>query len=210
MSSEKTVRQYTRDLGYTYDGDAFRLPEEGETYLTPDGKIATKEKGDKGPYGPRLIVVEDLNESERTYGKGVKTGADALSRVKRVSGAANDFADGTDTDLETFSTQGWEVVELRKLRDDERNTYIEPELFREGFEIWVRSGSPLLKQPVYIVRKKQPRKKRVLVFDFEEVAETTITVVPTARVGVYQWVVFGGTHKGKLGLLAGVVEEREA
>lgn len=50
---------YAISLGYKPIGeeDDFHFPKEGETYLTPDGTIAKKEKGDKGPYGPRLIVV---------------------------------------------------------------------------------------------------------------------------------------------------------
>lgn len=200
-----------RTLGYKPLGnlDDFRLPKEGETDLTPDGKIATKEKGDKGPYGPRLIVVEDLTESERTYGKGIKTGADALAKVLRVSGAANDCADGTDIDQETFSTEGWEVVELRKLQEGERTTYIEPNPFRDGFEIWLCSGSLCLQEPVYIVRKKQPRKKRVLVFDYAEVARLTEMVSPDTDPGISQGLFFDCLRGGAVAIW-GTVEEREA
>lgn len=197
-----------RTLGYKpLDNlDDFRLPKEGETYLTPDGKIATKEKGDKGPYGPRLIVVEDLTESERIYGKGIKTGADALAKVLRVSGAANDCADGTDINQETFSTEGWEVVELRKLQEGERTTYIEPNPFRDGFEIWLCSGSLCLQEPVYIVRKKQPRKKRVLVFDYDEVAGLSVRVsLPDLSLGLLVKCLRGG---GSV-VIWGTIEERE-
>lgn len=199
-----------RTLGYKPldDLDDFRLPKEGETYLTPYGKIATKEKGDKGPYGPRLIVVEDLTESERTYGKGIKTGADALAKVLRVSGAANDHADGTDINQETFSTEGWEVVELRKLREGERTTYIEPKPYRDGFEIWVRFESSYLPDPVYIVRKKQPRKKRVLVFDYADVARLTEMVSPDADPGISQGLFFKCLRGGSVAIW-GTVEERE-
>lgn len=55
----KRAVPYAGSLGYKpiEEEDDFHFPKEGETYLTPDGMIVKKEKGDKGPYGPRLIVV---------------------------------------------------------------------------------------------------------------------------------------------------------
>lgn len=201
-----------KSLGYAIKGYPlspwFLIPLVGETYLTPELKIATKDTGDRGPYGPRLIVEEDLTESERIYGKGIKTGADALAKVLRVSGAANDCADGTDILQETFSTEGWEVVELRELREGERTTYIEPKTYRDGFEIWVHSGSACRQDPVYIVRKKQPRKKRVLVFDYAEVARLTEMVSPDTDPGISQGLFFVCLRGGSVAIW-GTVEERE-
>lgn len=202
-----------KSLGYAIKGYPlspwFLIPLVGETYLTPELKIATKEAGDRGPYGPRLILESVLTESEKTYGKGIKTGADALAKVLRVSGAANACADGTDILQETFSTEGWEVVELRKLREGERTTYIKPNPFRDGFEIWLCSGSLCLQEPVYIVRKKQPRKKRVLVFDYDEVARLTEMVSPCTAPGISQEL-FVECLRGGAVAIWGTVEEREA
>jgi hypothetical protein len=207
-----SIAVYLSSLGYSKAPCVpnFRVPSLGDTYLTPDGKIATKEKGDKGPYGPRLIVVEDLNESERTYGKGIKTGADALAKCPRASNHARNAVGKSDDAMASRDGNEWEVVEFRKLRDKETCAFIDPEEFWiygtiDGAQNYEAGG-----KPVYIVRPKQPRKKRVLVFDFDEVAKTTYTVVPNPEVGCLQWVVLGGLRKGKTGLLAGKVEEREA
>lgn len=210
VSSEKTVRQYIQDLGYTYDGDAFRLPKEGETYLTPDGKIATKEKGDKGPYGPRLIVVEALTESERTYGKGIKTGADALAQCPRSSYHALTAVGKTEADMEELRrADKWEVVEFRKLRDKETCAFIKPRDFWIHGTVNGEQNHEANAKPVYIVRPKQKRKKRVLVFDFDEVAGKTKVLYEEVKPGNSQVCVFVDISGNKVDLV-GAVEEREA
>jgi hypothetical protein len=208
-----SIAVYLSSLGYSKAPCVpnFRVPSLGDTYLTPDGKIATKEKGDKGPYGPRLIVVEDLTESERTYGKGIKTGADALAKCPRASYHALTAVGKSDNDMPSLRDgDKWEVVEFRKLCDKETCAFIDPVEFCIYGTLRGDSNHEAQGKPVYIVRPKQPRKKRVLVFDFDEVAKTTYTVVPNPEVGCLQWVVFEGLRKGKTGLLAGKVEEREA
>lgn len=113
----KSVKEYLDSLGYCGSPviPNFRVPLLGDTYLTPDGKIATKERGDKGPYGPRLIVV-----------------------------------------------------------------------------------------------REKPRKKRVLVFDFDEVANATGVLCKHARPGAHQWLLIGCLHADAMVEIEGVVEEREA
>lgn len=210
---EMGAPDYARSLGYKPldNRDDFRLPKEGDTYLTPDGKIATKEKGDKGPYGPRLIVVEDLTESERTYGKGIKTGADALAKVEYVSEFAHKMA-GIPWTGEP-DPAAWEVVEFRHLRDKETCCFIAwvgglPAFWIFGTKRGAQNHEAQGK-PVYIVRPKQPRKKRVLVFDFDEVANATRVLAKEAWPGTYQWL-RAVSLCGETVEIEGTVEERDA
>jgi hypothetical protein len=214
---------YAVSLGYkpiegdpADDVDDFRLPKEGEIYLTPDGKIATKEKGDKGPYGPRLIVVEDLTESERTYGRGIKTGEDALSKVVRASIPALEAVGRSRSDATKMDDPNqWEVVEFRKLRDGETCAFITPHRALRKSRLWIygtlngEQNYEAEGKPVYIVRPKQPRKKRVLVFDYEEVAAAMKTLLDNPPAGIKQGF-FVTSPGGDSIWLSGTVEEREA
>lgn len=90
---------YAISLGYKpiEEEDDFHFPKEGETYLTPDGTIATKEKGDKGPYGPRLIVVrakkrvlvfdfDEVANATRILRKGARPGTHQWVRAVCIGG----------------------------------------------------------------------------------------------------------------------------
>jgi hypothetical protein len=205
-----SVKDYLSSLGYC-NASYFCIPSLGDTYLTPDGKIATKEKGDKGPYGPRLILVEDLTESERTYGKGIKTGADALAKVKYASALAHKMT-GIPLTGE-LDPAAWEVVEFRHLRDKETCCFIARVGSLSAFWIFgTQRGAQNHEaqgKPVYIVRPKQPRKKRVLVFDFDEVANATRVLAKEAGPGTYQWL-RAVSLCGETVEIEGTVEERDA
>lgn len=163
-------------------------------------------------------MVEDLTESERTYGKGIKTGADALAKCRWASAYAVEVATGVRN--YNTSSRDWEVVEFRRITSQDSVCFIRPEANARGeFEIVGMQGGAFLfyakGKPVYIVRPKQPRKKkRVLVFDFDDIQAKTCVLCQEAlaNCGVRQAVTLAEYPEApdQNRMIRGTVEEREA